>query len=281
METAQVNGAQLQYGVKGAGEPVLLIGTGPIEDSFLPLLSEQALAGSHRLIHYRQRRPTTGTDEIAPVSFEEHAKDAVDLLNHLGIRRAHLAGHSTGAAIALQLAVDRPDRVHTLTLLEPPLLGVPSAGAFFDKAAPALAAYAQGDGPGAMERFLSVVSSLDWKICQAEMERRIPGSVEQAMKNADNFFGSYLPSLQAWHFGAEQATQITQPVLSVLGAESDRLFVESHDQLRSWFPQIETHTVSGAGHLLHIQQPGLVARGVGNFLARHALTEAEAATRLS
>ena len=40
MDKAKVNGVELEYEVQGAGEPVLLIGTGPIADSFLPFLSE-------------------------------------------------------------------------------------------------------------------------------------------------------------------------------------------------------------------------------------------------
>ena len=56
METAKVNGVELAYEAKGSGEPVLLIGTGPIADSFLPFLSEQALVERYRLIRYHQRR---------------------------------------------------------------------------------------------------------------------------------------------------------------------------------------------------------------------------------
>src|SRR5687768_10640001 len=123
MDTAFLNGARLEYDVRGSGEPVLLIATGPIADSFLTLLSEQALAEHYRLIAYHQRRPGAGAHGAAPVSFAEHARDAAALLHHLGVSRAHVAGHSTGATIALQLAVDHPQLVHTLALLEPPLLG--------------------------------------------------------------------------------------------------------------------------------------------------------------
>ena len=82
------------------------------------------------------------------MSFAEHVADAAELLGHLGVRRAHVAGHSTGAAIALQLATDGPDIVHMLALLEPPLTGVPSAGAFFEKAGPALALTARAAARG-------------------------------------------------------------------------------------------------------------------------------------
>ena len=186
MDKAKINGVELEYEVKGSGEPVLLISTGPIADSFLPFLSEKALVERYRLIRYHQRGQAGSTHGPGPVSFAEHAADAAALLGHLGIRRAHVAGHSTGAVIALQLAVDRPEIVHTLALLEPPLMGVPSAGAFFEKAGPALAAYGSGDREGAMAAFLSVVCSLDWETCRTVIEQHVPGGVAQAMKDADN-----------------------------------------------------------------------------------------------
>lgn len=269
MEKTKVNGAELEYEVKGTGEPVLLIGTGPIADSFLPFLSENALVEHYRLIRYRQRRLPEGTQ--SPVTFAEHAADAAKLLGHLGVRRAHVAGHSTGAAIALQLAVDHPDIVHTLALLEPPLVGVPSAGAFFEKAGPALAAYGSGDREGAMAGFLSLVSSLDWETCKVVIEKHILGGVAQAIRDADNFFGSYLPALTAWQFGAEQAASISQPVLSVLGAETERLFMDGHELLHSWFPQVQDCKIAGVGHLLHMQRPEPVARGVAAFFALHPM----------
>ena len=271
MEKANLSGIEFPYDVSGSGDPVLLISTGPIADSFLPLVSEQALADRYRLIRYHQRRMPAGTNGPAPVSFAQHAADAAALLGHLGIRRAHVAGHSTGAAIALQLAVDRPEIVRTLVLLEPPLVGVPSAAAFFEKAGPALAAYGAGDREGAMAAFLSVVSSLDWETCRTQLEKHIPGGVAQAMKDADNFFSSYLPALNAWRFGAEQAATISQPVLSVLGTQTERWFVDGHDLLHAWFPQVEDCTIDGVGHLLHMQRPEPVARCMAEFFARHPM----------
>lgn len=269
MEKTNVNGMQLEYEVQGSGEPVLLISTGPIADSFLPLFPEKALAG-YRLIRYRQR----GLDRSngrTPVSFATHAADAAGLLAHLGIRRAHVAGHSTGAAIALQLALDRPELVQSLALLEPPMKEAEAAGAFFDKAGPAVAAYGAGDRDGAMAKFLSVVCSLDWPTCQEVIDQYIPRGVARALAQADDFFGSYLPALNAWQFGPEQAARITQPVISVVGTDSDRWFVDGHELLHSWFPRVEDCTIDGVAHLLHLQRPEPVAHGLAGFLARHPM----------
>ena len=268
MNTATLNGVELAYAVRGSGEPVLLISTGPIADSFLPILSEEALVERYQLITYHQREQSGGA---APVSYEEHAIDAAALLGRLGVPRAHVAGHSTGAIIALQLASDHPQLVHSLALLEPTLFDVPSAGAFFEKAAPAVAAYGAGDREGAMKNFLSVVCSLDWESCRASVEQHVPGGVAQAVRDADNFFGSYLPALSAWQFGPEQASAITQPVLSLRGTETEQLFVDGHALLRAWFPQLESCTIDGLAHLLHMQRPEPVARGLAEFFARHPM----------
>jgi pimeloyl-ACP methyl ester carboxylesterase len=272
MQKANVNGVELEYEENGSGEPVLLISMGPITDSFLPLSSEEALVDRYRLIRYRQRQ-LDRSDGAAPVSFAEHAADAAALIDHLGVRRAHVAGHSTGAAIALQLAVDRPDIVHTLALLEPPLVGAPSAGAFFEKAGSALAAYGSGDRDEAMARFMSLGFSLDWETCRKVIEKQVPGGVAQALKDVDNWFGSYLPALNAWQFGADQAAAIFQPVLSMLGTETDRWFVDSDELLHSWFPRVEDCRIEGVAHLLHIQRPEPVARGLAAFFARHPFNE--------
>ncbi len=280
MKRAKLNGIELEYDVKGSGEPLLLIATGPIADSFLPFLSEPALIERYRLISYHQRGQAGSTHSRVPVSYAEHAADAAALLDHLGVRRAHLAGHSTGAVIALQLAVDRPDIAHTLALLEPTLVGVPSAAAFLpstpavlEAVGPTLAAYGSGDRDGAMAGFLSAVCSLDWETCQEVIEEHVPGGVAQAIQDADNWFGSYLPALSAWQFGSKEAATISRPVLSVLGTASGPLFEEGHALLHFWFPQVEDCMIEGAAHLLHLQRPGPVVHGITEFLGRHPMTK--------
>lgn len=279
MDTAKVDGVELEYEVQGSGEPVLLISTGPIADSFLPLFSETTLASRFLLIRYRQRRMGNGAHGQVPVHVEQHAADAAALLDHLGVRRAHVAGHSTGAVIAVQLAAGRPELVHTLALLEPTLVGVPSAAAFLPSTAavlealgPALAAYGSGDREEAMAAFLSVACNLDRESCLTAIEQHVPGGVAQALSyGSDNWFGSYLPALNAWQFGSKEASAISQPVLSVLGTQSGPLFEEGHALLHFWFPQVEDCTIEGVAHLLHMQRPEPVAQGVAEFLARHPM----------
>lgn len=277
MESVNVNGIQLEYELSGSGEPVLLI-TPVIADGFLPLVSEPALA-RHRLIRYHRRGWSGSTHTPPPVSIADHAADAAALLDQLGVARAHVAGHSSSAAVAMQLALDDPARVHTLVLLEPALLSVPSGEAFLQAAAPVFEAYRSGDHAGALAMFMSAVSGLDWPRCHALFEERVPGAVAQAVRDADTFFGVELPALSDWPFGAEHAAAIEQPVLSVVGTETEPLFVEGADFLRESLPNVEERTIDGVGHLLHIQDPRGVAEAIAGFLARNSLASAQAVPR--
>jgi 3-oxoadipate enol-lactonase len=273
MQTTEVNGVKLAYEAKGSGEPLLLISP-VLADGFLPFSSEPALADRYHLIRYHKRGWGGSTHSPAPVSVADHAADAAALLDHLGVPRAHIAGHSSGGAVALQLAQDRPEKVQSLVLLEPSILSVPGAGTFLQKAGPALEAYAAGNAKQALEIFMRVVSGLDWDACRTLLEERIPGSVQDTLKDADTFFGVELPGLTRWSFDATSAGALNQPVLSVLGSETEPLWVEIAGLLRSWIRGAEECKVAGVGHLLHIQRPEPIARGIAEFLGRHPLAAA-------
>ena len=187
------------------------------------------------------------------------------------MRPAHVAGHSSGAAVAAQLALDHPEYVHTLMLLEPSLISVPSLEAFFAQVEPAFEAYASGDHATALAIFMSAVGGVEWTKARALLEATVPGAVEQAIGDADTFFGIELPALTEWVFGAEQAARLDLPVLSVVGSETQPVWVEVAEFLRSALPQVEECTIDGAGHLLQIQCPEAVARAMAEFLGRHPI----------
>ena len=110
------------------------------------------------------------------------------------------------------------------------------------------------------------------------LEERIPGVVAQSIEDADTFFGVELPSLPVWTFGPEQAATIHRSVLSVLGAETQPVWVEIAQFLRSSVPNVEDCTIEGVGHLLQIQRPEPVARAMADFLRRNPMVPTELAS---
>jgi pimeloyl-ACP methyl ester carboxylesterase len=262
----------LEYESHGEGEPVLLIHGSHVADAFLPLTREIALAERYRLIRYH-RRGFAGSDEHSgPFSIEEQARDALALLKHLGLDRAHVVGHSYGGVTSVQLALDAAHVVHSLVLLEPPLMTPDGTAAFFEAAAPLREAYRSGDTRGAVDTFLSMVGGPDWR---TEVAKTVPGGPEQAEHDAATFFEVEFPALEKWFFDSELARRISQPVLFVVGSESGALFEEPLHLFKSSVPQTEESIAPGLNHLLQMRNPRIVAEAIADFLARQPMHRAD------
>jgi len=265
MERASVNGVELEYELKGSGEPVLLIHGSHIGRSFLPLLAQPSLLEHYTLIRYHRRGFLESAPARGPVSIKDQAADARALLEHLHLSRAHIVGHSFGGAIALQLALDAPTYVHSLVLLEAPLTTVPRWKAVRELNVATAERYRQGDWEAAADPFLGSPAE------RAALARSVPGGLEQALRDLDTYFSVEAPAHEAWHFTDEEGKHITQPVLFMLGGESQEFYVQCHDQIQQWMLQTETVVLHGATHLLHMQQPAGAAALLLEFFARHPL----------
>lgn len=186
-----VPGGELEYEVRGDGEAVLFIHGSLIAGAFLPLMQAPAL-DDYRLVRYHRRGYADSADLEAPFGIEQQAADALAILRHLDIRRAHIVGHSYGAVVALQLAFDAPDVVHSLVLLEPPLMHLlPDLDEAPSSIAPAIEAYQAGDTLKAVETFAQLVGGPEWR---ARVTRTVPGAVQQAERDGWTFFEAELPA---------------------------------------------------------------------------------------
>lgn len=270
MQTATLDDIDLEYEIIGSGEPVVFISS-VLADGFAPLLRHGALAETYQLVHYHRRGWVGSTHTPGPVSIDQHVDDATALLDHLGISRAHVVGHSSGGAVAVELALRQPGRVRTLTLLELSLLSLPNGQAFLQGAGPVFDLYQGGDHEQAFAAFMAAVSGLDWDRCRQTLETQSPGVVEQSIKDADTFFGIELPSLAAWTLDPHEAAAITQPTLSVLGSETLPLWVEVAAFLEANITDACEVRIEGVGHLLHLQRPDPVATAISDFLRRHPM----------
>jgi pimeloyl-ACP methyl ester carboxylesterase len=276
MQTADVNGIRVRYDERGSGEPVLLIHGGLFVDTFACFFAEPAMSG-YRLVRYSRRGLGGSTRTDTPSTMVDQAADAVGLLDHLGIEKAHVVAHSAGGAVALQLASQAPGRVHSLSLLEP---GMPSilANEHTLGYLAECAAKAETDPAGAVEQFFVMVLG---KQGSEVLEARAPGSMAQGVADADVMFTDEASALLGWTFGPEEAATVTQPAVYVLGSESDATVLETvptpffgpaRDLLAELLPQMEVTVLDGLNHLLQIQDPAMVANAVGEFLQRHPMT---------
>jgi pimeloyl-ACP methyl ester carboxylesterase len=272
MEKVRIDGAELEYEVVGTGEPVIFIHGAFIADAFRPLLSEHDLTDRYRLILYHRRGYAGSSGADGSGAIVEQVDDCRALLHHLDIELAHVVGHSYGGAVALQLALDAPEVVHSLALLEPALMVGGSAQGYRDSLLQSLDRFRQGGAETVVDAFMEA----RWPGYRPVLDRILPGAFDQAVADAGTTFGE-LPGLLAWTFGVAEARRVTQPVLSVLGGESGALsprFAEAHAWMLASMPHAETAVLPGTTHMMQVQDSRATAGALAAFWARHAMAQA-------
>lgn len=118
MPTAELRGQRIHYEDSGGtGMPVVL-GHGFLMDGDMFLPQVRALAPRYRVITWdaRGHGRTKATED--PFTYWDLARDLASLLDHLGVERAVVGGMSQGGFVALRFALEYPDRVRGLVLID-------------------------------------------------------------------------------------------------------------------------------------------------------------------
>ncbi|MCI0686626.1 MAG: alpha/beta hydrolase [Sporichthyaceae bacterium] len=262
-------GVEVEFAERGTGEAILLVHAGVFGAWFAPLATDPSLDG-FRVIEMHRAGYTGGAAPTGPVSMSELARHCAALLEELGVDGAHYCGHSSSAVIGLQLALDRPDLVRSLVLLEP------AASAFLPPAdveafgqhvvRPAISVAAAGDVPTGFDIFMTAVGGKDYRrgLDTALGEESYP----RMIRDAQFFFGGELPAVRAWRLTDEDARRIQQPVLLVQGEGSPPRFHDACAILAGQLPNARIVTVPGVSHLLPLEDPAGFGRVIAEFV-RH------------
>jgi pimeloyl-ACP methyl ester carboxylesterase len=207
------------------------------------------------------------------VTVSYHAADCRALISHLGFERAHIAGHSYGGAVALQLAVEFPEVVQSVALLEPAMIVGASGPGYREMLMSNAAQYRELGAERVVHEFVE----LRWPGYRPHLERLVLGAMDQAAADAPTWYDRELDSLMTWRFGEREAGAIALPLLSILGGDSNKLaprFVETHDWLEQYLAGFEGVTISGTTHFMLMQDPGATARALADFWSRHPIDHA-------
>ncbi|MGA7370987.1 MAG: alpha/beta hydrolase [Nitrososphaeraceae archaeon] len=256
MPHTRINGEDLEYSIQGSseGEPVMLIHGGMFADMFVPLMSQPILSDNYRLVTYHRRGyPGSSHNTLDNVSIQQQAADCRELMQILNVDRAHIVGHSNAGLIALQLAIDTSNIVHSLSLLEPALIGfVPSGSQFAYQLETVKRLLQEGNKPEAIDTFLRTVFEGSPQYHEI-IERQLPwGAFESAVSNLDTIFRLEAPAFQTWTFTVDDAKRIRQPILYVGGEDSAEYFQEVRALLSSWFPHMKEIIIPKTTHMLHM-----------------------------
>jgi pimeloyl-ACP methyl ester carboxylesterase len=118
MGSASVNGVQVAYDDTGGDGPPILLSHGFLMDRTMFAPQVDVLRPHHRVITWDSRGHGDTVYDGEPFSYWDLAADCLGLMDHLGIDRAVVGGMSQGGFVSLRVALDAPDRVRGLILLD-------------------------------------------------------------------------------------------------------------------------------------------------------------------
>jgi non-heme chloroperoxidase len=262
-----VNGTSLAYVEQGSGEPVVFV-HGAVSDFRTWLEQFNALSGDYRVISYSRRShyPNAKADDSS-CTRDLHKSDLIEFLKALKLGKAHLIGHSYGAAIALLAALNEPARVSSLVLGEPSpfpelldedanlLLSGQKAG--FEKV---VQLAKRGDEESAVREFLHTVIGID-AFCLLPAERRAV-----ILENA----GTLLPMLRTYYdssLSGEMLKNLKVPTMFITGEISPVIARLSCKSIDRYLPNSKIAVLKCASHGLQMENPAGFSRLVLDFLA--------------
>lgn len=278
---ARVSNAELRYADLGRGEPVLFIHGTSIADSLItPLRFFPPLFDDYRLISYYRAGYNGSTLEKSVLSIEEGAEHAKQLLDHLGIDKAHIVAFSFGGVIAFQFLLSYPERAHSAVLLEPYLPRESENGvqANIDAFEQAMAIYQSGDRLRAAQRYMELVCGPSFL---GAVEMTNPLDVWRRVEECvETTFTVDFPAITGWGFRMSQADVFAprkpeMPILAAMGLDSEAAmpgFRETQAFLMSWLPQAERCGIMNATHGMQSMNPLAVGEAIYGFLKRNPIT---------
>ncbi len=270
------DGARLHHDVLGdpGRPPLVVLAGGPARhpDYLGDLAGLGGPAGRRRLVVPHLRG--VGRSPAGPAEAMSHwaqASDVVALLDHLGLDRAVLLGHSAGCRLTLATAVQHPQRVAALVLVTPP--GAPFVAAddidglvaarrgdpVFDAAVAACLEpreVADDDAYTAWQHEMAPTTYAAWG--EAERAHALSGRWSLAAARA---FGAPAPD-GAW----DGLAQVDVPVLVVVGDADCATGADAGRGLAALVPRGRVEVLAGCGHYPWVEQPAAFRVVVDGFL---------------
>jgi lipase len=240
----------------GAGAPCLMVHCSLARlESLLPLA--QAIGGQATLFDLPGHGRSPDWDRTTPYQAQSVAWAAACCE-----ARAHVIGHSFGATVALRLAVERPDLVSCLTLIEPVYFaaarGTPEHDAHVQDFMPFFAALDKGDTSAAAAHFNAQWGGQPWE--------HMPPRVQASLAERIHLVAAGGPEIEDDPAGITKAV-VDIPVTLIRGENSPAVMAAIHAGLLRNLPQGRDHVVAGAGHMLpltHVDQVAATIRAAGS-----------------
>lgn len=245
----------------GAETVLLSSGLGGMGGYWRPQIA--ALTGRFRVVLYDHRGCGRSGGTVAEgVTIADMADDALDVMEAAGIARCHFVGHALGGLIGLDIALRRPERLSSLTLVNAWSKADPHSGRCFDVRLALL------DHVG-VEAFLKAqplfLYPAEW------MAQNADRLAEEESRNIDHFQGSEtirrrIAAIRAFDID-QRLGEIATPVL-VIASRDDLLAPWSRSaRLAEGIAGARFLLEPEGGHALNIVRPEQFNRTLLAFLS--------------
>lgn len=280
LTTRDVNGQSIAYDAQGDGPPVLLLHGFPQTRAMWRRIAP-VLAANFRVIcaDLRGYGDSSKPETLPEMSFRAMAADMVALMQALGHDRFHLVGHDRGARTAHRLALDHPEAVQSLTVMDIvpthhllDQLTTPVARAYYHwfflaQPAPFPETLIGHDPDAYFERCLLGFGKAQLSDFDAEMllAYRTAWRDPAAIRAMCNDYRAAI-DIDFGHDAADLARQVTAPALVLYGAEG--AMAQAMDVPATWAPRLADmrHEAIPGGHFFPDQSPQETAQALRDFL---------------
>ena len=243
----------LHHEVTGSGPPVVLLHAGVVDSRIWSRVVPR-LSARHTVVTYDQRGYGRSPRIDGPYSSVD---DLRELLDALGLDSAALVGLSRGGRIALDFALEHPERVRALVLVASGLRGHPlQIEGTPEQEARWEAAEARGDPVELAELDLDV-----WAPLGADDELRAMFFDNAATSNADD------PEVAAERVAADRLSEVRAPTLVITADRDVPALDEVGERLAREIPNARSAVIRGADHMVPWRRPEDLARLVLGYLS--------------
>ncbi|MBI5131374.1 MAG: alpha/beta fold hydrolase [Rhodopseudomonas palustris] len=242
MPLARVNGTEIAYSVMGTGEPVLLVaGIGGSGGYFKPNLD--AFAAKYQVVLHDHRGTGGSRQDRITYSVPQMTDDMVALMDELGIEAAHIVGHSTGAAMAHDMALRFPKRIKSAVLYA----GWATSDAYFKRCFDVRKGVLQQSGALAYVKTTPLFLSPPWWVSANIEKLEAEEPVAAAALAPTDIMLSRIDAICSYSPG-EELRKITCPSL-ITCAKDDHLTPQFYSQrMAKLMPAADTFYFETGGH---------------------------------
>ncbi len=238
---------------RGSVPLVLIHGFTGHRDDFIGVLPELArIAGARRVLapDLRGHGDSDDTSGALGWSIEQLVRDLIAFLDHLGLERVDLLGHSMGGFVVLRFALAHPERVRSLVFL---CTGPETPAALPKTAFLKATEIADARGIDGLQEVLE-------KVGRTDMSATLAGWGERYWRHHRRRFGAMTPAsyrgLGTAFFEAESLVarlpEIERPTLALVG-EFDADWLAGAGLFEQALPSVRRRTLADAEHHPHIE----------------------------